>query len=95
MKAKLKQLEKKLNTKKKVDVPIFIFEEEGGLVVSRDLVESLGYSTKELPSPQMEGALHKAGDPTLCLLPKTHKLYNVKEGRIELGGCSIIILDFD
>jgi hypothetical protein len=94
MKGKIKQLEKILNPKKEVDTPIFIFEEEGGLVIAREIIEALGYSTEELPPPEMDGAFHKAGDPTLCLLPKTHELYKVKDGRIELGGSSSIIFDF-
>jgi hypothetical protein len=90
---KVKNLEKKIKPIKSPEAPIFIFSESGGYVVNRDLIHSLGYSTKDFISPAEGGGLYLAGDDSLCLLPKDHELILKENDYIKIKGATGQIIE--
>lgn len=87
-KHRLKKLEEKSTFSKKVESPVFLFKEGDSIVINRDLVERLGYSTKDFISPVVGGGLYKAGDPLLCLMSLEHPLFINKGDYYELKGAT-------
>jgi len=85
-KQKVKAIERRLKPTEFLEAPIFLFTEEGNYVVKRSLIEGLGYSTQSFKSPVEGGGVYKAGDSSLCLLPKDHELIIKDDNYIQIKG---------
>ena len=85
-KARLKSIERRVETKEDLIAPIIVYTENDKLIFNRDFIEALGYSTEDLKTPEEGGALQEPGDPTLCLLPRDHKAVEIKGDYLEFKG---------
>jgi hypothetical protein len=80
-KHKLKRLENKANNKELIEAPFFTYVENNNLVIKREIVDKLGYNSKDLPTPKDNGAFYSSGDSSLCLLSLEHPLIIIDEAK--------------